>query len=677
MPTIYTVEAPDGSLLDIEGPDNATDAQIEAFAAQQFAAQQPREEITVTLRPDITDPAEREQIGLPPLPPPPETTAEGVAGAIGRGLAPVAAGAALGGLVGGPAGAGLGALAVPVAQLVGDPIVDMVNSSLGTSFSTPTEAVQNLLSALGVPQAQTPTERVIQSAAGAVGGAGGMIAGGRALAAGAAPVLAGIGEALAAQPAAQLAGSAAGGAAAQGTAEAGGGPLAQLGAGLLGGVAGAAAIPRPRGPLPAIVGEAEAAGVPLMTSDVVQPRTFVGRNVQMAGERIPVVGTGPVRQTQQEARIAAVKDIVNDYGGTNADALPEKIVTDLAQERSKTIQRYTRDKGDVIERLSSAGTVPMQATVKRIDDEVLALRRRRTAEGDEAADMLESIKADVQNRNLFELESYRRDVLSNAFKDDPARPISIAVREAGEKALRAIYDPVREDMGAFIRQNGQRRDFTKWMVANKRLSSEANELNKQALARVLRQGDATPEVVNQLLFSNKPSDVTALYRNLSPQGRSVARQAIIARAAQKAADGESFSPTRFSTQVGKLGSQIGVFFNGNELERVQGLARVLDATKRAGEAGVVTPTGMQNVAPTAAIGGAGLASLFGGGMTGFAAALASAASVGAAARLYESPAVRNLLLQASRTNNRERLIGIGQRLAAITQADVQNEDNAQ
>jgi len=53
------------------------------------------------------------------------------------------------------------------------------------------------------------------------------------------------------------------------------------------------------------------------------------------------------------------------------------------------------------------------------------------------------------------------------------------------------------------------------------------------------------------------------------------------------------------------------------------------------------------------------------------------AGIGLAARLYESPAVRNLLLQASRTTNRERLIGIGQRLAAITQADVQNEDNAQ
>jgi len=39
MPTIYTIEAPDGTLFDIEGPDNATDEQILAFATQQFGEQ--------------------------------------------------------------------------------------------------------------------------------------------------------------------------------------------------------------------------------------------------------------------------------------------------------------------------------------------------------------------------------------------------------------------------------------------------------------------------------------------------------------------------------------------------------------------------------------------------------------------------------------------------------------
>ena len=93
---------------------------------------------------------------------------------------------------------------------------------------------------------------------------------------------------------------------------------------------------------------------------------------------------------------------------------------------------------------------------------------------------------------MFELEAYRKDVLSNIFKNDPANQISPGAREAGAKALRAIYDPVRKDMGAFIRQNGEHRDFDKWMVSNKRLSEEATELQKQSLSRVLKTGAATP-----------------------------------------------------------------------------------------------------------------------------------------------------------------------------------------
>lgn len=193
---------------------------------------------------------------------PPETTAEGVAGAIARGLAPTAAFAGLGAALGGPPGALAGAAVPVVTQLVGDPVVMGVNALLGTQFDTPSVALENLLTSIGIPEARTATERVLQTTAGAVGGGAGMIGLGRTMAQSARPVIAGIGEALAAQPVAQIAGSAAGGAAAQGTAEAGGGPLAQLGAGLLGGIGGSAAVMRPTAAVPRPVPAAAVDNVP-------------------------------------------------------------------------------------------------------------------------------------------------------------------------------------------------------------------------------------------------------------------------------------------------------------------------------------------------------------------------------------------------------------------------------
>jgi hypothetical protein len=418
------------------------------------------------------------------------------------------------------------------------------------------------------------------------------------------------------------------------------------------------------------VQEAADVNIPLLTSDVRPPRTVAARTAQVIGERIPGLGTGPVRNAQQQARVDAVRDIVNDYGGADANALPDLIVADLAQRRSADIQRYTGSKNEVINRLASAGTVPLQATMQRIGSQIADLRSRRTAVANEAADELERIMNDLQGRNLFELEAYRKDVLGNVFRNDPANQISPGARDIGAKALRAIYDPVRQDMGDFIRQNGQRRDYQRWSVANARLSEEAGELQKQALARVLKTGGATPEAVNNLLFSSNPSDVAALYRNLSPQGRATARQAIIARAAARAtgAGEEIVSPTRFANEVQKLSRSVGVFFTGDELARVQGLTRVLNATRRAAEAAALPPTGVQAFLPTAAISGIGA---LGGGVMGFAKGLAVAGGIGAAARVYESPAVRNLLLQASRTEDPQRLREIAKRIAAIEAAGVE------
>jgi hypothetical protein len=251
----------------------------------------------------------------------------------------------------------------------------------------------------------------------------------------------------------------------------------------------------------------------------------------------------------------------------------------------------------------------------------------------------------LQGQNLVNVETLRKQI-GESFK----APELASVRGIGEKALSGIYKPLKQDMESFITQVGERRDVTKWKVADKRLSNLVGELDMSTLKSVLRRGDATPEVVGNMLFSKKPSEVRQLYASLTPAGRESARAAILARAAEKStaevAEGIVVSPDKFANEVKRLGTSVGVFFNGDDLKQIEGLTRVLNITKRASEAAASPTTGVQTAIP---VGATALASFFGGGLPGFLATIGTAGGIGVAARIYESAPIRNLLIKIPQT----------------------------
>lgn len=613
-----------------------------------LASQQKKTESQVQLSPEEWLSSQEKKAG---------TTSGGVAGAITRGVALPVAGAITGAAVGAPIG-GVGAIpgalagagAATLSQFIGDPIVSAVNSMFGTQYTMPTDAMADLLTRVGVPQARSSAEKIIQTAATGASLGGGFAAAGKAIKTMAAsPTVSGVGAQMAAQPLQQIVGGGASGAAAQTAEQAGGGVAAQVAAGLAGGVAGAKTVAPSRAKvtqqLAPELTEAKRAGVRVLTSDVLPPRTFISKTMQAAGERIPIAGTGPVRQAQQTERIEAVKNLLTEYGAGDVSELSGAVMRDLSKQRSADLNKYSGIKKEVITRLSSAGEVPVPNTINAIDNEIERLQGLKTENVSNVISVLKDWKNSIQGQNISNVEELRK-MVGESFKS----PDLATIRGVGEKSLSSIYPQLREDMKNFIKSNGDRRDFDKWMIANKRLSETAEDLKNASLKSVLMKGDVTPEAVQNLLFSSKPSDVKTLYSKLSGEGRAAARSAILSKAAKDSSidfAGETIvSPDKFANSVKKLGDSIGVFFSGDDLQRVKGLTKVINITKRAGEASAFPVTGAQNWLS----GLLGIsAGAYGGGMSGALASASVLGGIGGMARAYESPAVRNLLLKMSKT----------------------------
>lgn len=555
------------------------------------------------------------------------------------------------------------AAAQGAAGLVGlayDPIAAVQNYLFGTETQPLREQVKRALTDLGVPEPETATERVVGAISEGVVGAGGQAK----LAQYGADVLTGgakqVATQLAAQPGAQAVAGGTGGGAAQVTAEAGGGPGAQLAAGLAGGVVGGRAAgiktETPPAALPAAVREAEDVGIRVMTTDVRQPTTFAGRWLQRTGEMIPGAGTGGPRAAQQQERIDASVDLLRNYGVTEASAADNTIISNVAKDllarRGENLNKYTGMKTEVIERLSQPNTtVPVTKSVAKIDEEIARLNSISPTQFKPVIDRLITWRDDltgtreinlpngqkqvvVQGQPLATIEVLRKQI-GEAFAD----PSLASVRSEGEKVLSRIYAPLREDMANYIKANGQRRDFDKWNIANKQLSSMAGELELGALKAALAKGDTSPEVIRTMLFSAKPSDIKALYRGLSAEGKRNARTAILQEAFNKVGGNfENLSPDQFKRQLIRLGAPIGVFFSGQDLKAVEGLTRALKMTEQAGRAGVSPPTGVQAVP---VVGAAVLTDILGGAGAG----IVGGATIGGIARLYESAPVRNILLK--------------------------------
>ena len=173
-----------------------------------------------------------------------------------------------------------------------------------------------------------------------------------------------------------------------------------------------------------------------------------------------------------------------------------------------------------------------------------------------------------------------------------------------------------------------------------------DENQSSALGKIINKGDVTPEIVKTSIFSKKYSDLNRLNQNLSPDGRKKVQSVIIGDISDKISftkpDGtKAFSPERFISEINRKKDQIDVFFDPKDKASLEGLSRVLNATRGAGQAALNPLTGAQLTGVTSL---GVLGSLTNSTLEG----ASVAAGIGLAGRGYESKMVRDLLVTLSK-----------------------------
>ncbi|EEA9137360.1 lytic transglycosylase domain-containing protein [Salmonella enterica subsp. enterica] len=377
---------------------------------------------------------------------------------------------------------------------------------------------------------------------------------------------------------------------------------------------------------------ANAADVPLHTTDILQPNSRVGRMAQTTAENIPFAGTSTMRANQQEARSQLVDEFASRFGEYDPS-----IVVGSLKAKTSGIKRAAGNRLEQVQNAMAGVNIQPSKAIQQIDTEIASLQKLGKVADNDTISKLQAYR-DELTRNAGANGTMAMDLqqlsgLRSQFRQDVKGERTVLPNRS-DAAIQRIYNAMTGDIDSAIGQSLGNDTLRRYKQANAIYADEANKLQNTRLKNVIMKGDLTPEVVNNMLFSKNKSEVQNLYRSVSQVGRAQMRNGIIGKAMEKSGG----SPDQFLRQVNLMSNQTGIAFKGRDAAYLKGLKNYLESTKRAGQAGVTTPTGQQTIPFILGIGTATNPALVGAG-----------GGYGLLARLYESEPARNAMLRLANT----------------------------
>ncbi|ECI6682665.1 lytic transglycosylase domain-containing protein [Salmonella enterica subsp. enterica] len=377
---------------------------------------------------------------------------------------------------------------------------------------------------------------------------------------------------------------------------------------------------------------ANAADVPLHTTDVLQPNSRVGRMAQTTAENIPFAGTSTMRANQQEARSQLVDEFTSRFGEYDPS-----IVVGSLKAKSSGIRRAAGNRLEQVQNAMAGVNIQPSKAIQQIDTEIASLQKLGKVADNDTISKLQAYR-DELTRNAgasgpMAMDLQQLSGLRSQFRQDVKGERTVLPNRSNA-AIQRIYNAMTSDIDSAIGQNLGNNTLHRYKQANAIYADEANKLQNTRLKNAIMKGDLTPEVVNNMLFSKNKSEIQNLYNSVGHIGRAQMRNGIIGKAMEKSGG----SPDQFLRQINLMSNQTGIAFKGRDAAYLKGLKNYLEATKRASQAGVTTPTGQQTIPFILGIGTVTNPALVGVG-----------GGYGLLARMYESEPARNAMLRLANT----------------------------
>ncbi|EEF3047813.1 DNA transfer protein [Salmonella enterica] len=384
------------------------------------------------------------------------------------------------------------------------------------------------------------------------------------------------------------------------------------------------------------IATSESMGVTPMTSDVIPPKNAFTRGLTQDAEGA-LLGTGSKRAEQYATRSKLVSNYFDRFGEYNPDDVVKSLTTTLRGRKDAAGAVIN----DVTNKMGNAA-VDTTNTMNALNTAIARQERLGTSANQSLLTSLRNLREELANPATdldvtFDLLRQHRTAFRSNVQGD-----AMVFPNQAKAATNMVENAMSKDLRNAVAKNLGASDAAKYLKANSDYANVYNKVLNKNIANKLNKAssEASPELINTVVLSRKPSDVKRIWSALDDKGKDAMRAAYVSKIAEKAGD----SPAKFITEVNKLKSQSGgeiynTIFSGKHMKELDSLHEVLQQTARSDTANVVTQTGQSQANRIRTIGATATLGVSLGLEAGF----------GAIMRLYESKAARNALLRLANT----------------------------